>query len=91
MIELVAAGAALVGHWKSKKFVGRRLRYTKVVEKPAVGMGLAAGTVTALAAAPIVAVLGAPVAALIVGAGVGTGVAAGIKQARKGGPSEDWS
>lgn len=87
LIELAVGGAAaLFGHAKSKDFVRRRLRYTSVVEKPSVGMGLAAGAVTAVgvAALPLVGVT----AGLIAGAGVGTGVAAGIRQARKGGPSD---
>lgn len=93
IVELLAGGAAVFGHLKSRDFVRRRLRYTGIVEKSSTGMGLAAGAATALAAAPIVAVfpfVGAP-AALILGAGVGTGVARGIKQARKGGPPDDWS
>ena len=81
MIALGAAGAAGVfGHVKSKDFVQRRLRYTRIVEKPAIPMGMATGAATgfALAALPLIA-LGP---ALIVGAGVGTGVAAGIRRAR---------
>lgn len=87
IIELAVGGAAaLFGHVKSKDFVRRRLRYTSVVEKPSVAMGLAAGAVTAVgvAALPVLTLT----AGLIAGAGVGTGVAAGIKQARKGGPSD---
>jgi len=94
MLELIVGGSvAVYGHIKSKKFVGRKLRYTGVVEKSSTGLGLATGAATALAAGTLAAVLpfvGAG-AAVIVGAGVGTGVAAGIKQARKGGPSDDWS
>ncbi len=88
IIEMAVGGAAaLFGHVKSKDFVRRRLRYTSVVEKPSVGMGVAAGAVTAagVAALPFVGML--PIG-LLVGAGVGTGVAAGIKHARKGGPSD---
>ncbi len=84
-IGLGAAGAAgLFGHVKTKEFVRRKLRYTKVAEKSASGMGLMAGAATAVAAAPVVAVL--PFvgvgAALLVGFGVGTGVGLGIRQAR---------
>ncbi|MDE2981118.1 MAG: hypothetical protein OXU74_07975 [Gemmatimonadota bacterium] len=90
MFELIALGiggaAGLFGHVKSKDFVRRKLRYTKVAEKSAGGMGLAAGAATAIAAAPVVALL--PVVgtgtAILVGLGVGTGVGVGIKQARKG-------
>ena len=86
MIGLGAAGAAgLFGHVKSKDFVRRKLRYTKIVEKSPSGLGLAAGCITAIAAAPVVAFL--PVVgvgtALIVGLGVGTGVGLGAREARE--------
>lgn len=85
IIGLAAAGtAAVVGHVKSKTFVWKRLRYTTLVEKPA--LGLLAGAGAALVAAPLVAVLpfvGAGTA-LAFGAGVGTGVAAGASRARSG-------
>lgn len=89
MIELVVAGAAgVAGHIKSKKFVRRRLRFTRWVERP--GFGLMAGAVTALVAAPLVAALpfvgvGAGMAVGIgAGLGVGTGVSIGASQARSG-------
>ena len=83
MFGLLAAGIAgasgVYGHIKSRKFVGQRLRYTKIVEKPA--LGLWAGVGATVLAAPIVAVL--PVVgagtAIAIGAGVGTGVALGVK------------
>ena len=85
MIETIVMGVAAVGgHIKSKDFVKRKLRFTKVVETPAVG--LIAGAATAVAAAPLVAVL--PVlgagTALALGAGVGTGVHIGARKAREG-------
>ncbi len=86
MLEMIAlglaGGAGVFGHVKSRDFIRRKLRYTKIAEKPAMGMGLATGAATAigLAALPFVAAL----PAVVVGAGIGTGVAAGIKQARKG-------
>ena len=85
LIGLGVAGAAgLFGHVKSKDFVRRKLRFTNVIERP--GLGLAAGAAAAVAAAPVVAVL--PVVgagtALLFGAGVGTGVALGAKEAREG-------
>ena len=83
MLALGAAGAAGVfGHVKSKDFVQRRLRYTKIVEKPAVPVGLATGAATALAVAALPIITAGP--ALLVGAGIGTGVAAGIRRARRG-------
>jgi len=88
MLELIAVGVAGVagvgGHFKAREFVKRRLRFTKWVERP--GVGLAAGALTALAAAPVVAIL--PVVgvgtAIAAGVGVGTGVALGSKDAREG-------
>jgi hypothetical protein len=80
MIELlIAAAAGVYGHLRSRKFVGQRLRYTTIVEKPA--LGLWAGVGATVLAAPIVAVL--PVVgagtAIAIGAGIGTGVALGVK------------
>lgn len=84
MLELIAAGAlGVYGHLKSRKFVGQRLRYTDIVEKPA--LGLWAGVAATVLAAPIVAVL--PVVgagtAIALGAGVGTGVALGVKDTKE--------
>ncbi|MDE2751378.1 MAG: hypothetical protein OXK77_10770 [Gemmatimonadota bacterium] len=86
MFELIGLGiagaAGLFGHVKSKEFISRKLRYTKIAEKPAVGVGLVTGAATAVvvSAVPLVTML----PAVVVGAGVGTGVAAGIKRARGG-------
>ena len=86
MLELLGAGIAcasgLYTHVKSRRFVGRRLRYTSLVEKPALGFFLGVGAMAA--AAPIVAVLplvGAGTA-IAIGAGVGTGVALGARDAK---------
>jgi hypothetical protein len=87
MFELIAAGiagvAGVVGHMKSRSFVGRRLRYTNIVEKPA--LGLWAGVGATILAAPIVAVL--PIVgagtAIVIGAGVGTGVALGVRDTKE--------
>jgi len=94
MIELLALGVAgasgVYGHLKSRKFVGQRLRYTKIVEKPALGLWTGVGA--ALVAAPVVGVLGAiPLigglvgtgTAIAIGAGVGTGVALGVKDSKE--------
>ncbi len=84
MIGLIAAGVAgAFGHIKSRKFVGQKLRYTDIVEKPALGLWAGVGTVAV--AAPIVAVLpfvGAA-AAIAAGAGVGTGVWLGVKDSKE--------
>lgn len=89
MIELIVAGAAgVAGHMKSKKFVRKRLRFTRWVERP--GLGLMAGAATAIVAGPLVAVLpfiGAGAGAVVgigAGLGVGTGVSIGARQARDG-------
>jgi hypothetical protein len=88
MLELIGIGiagaASVYGHLKSRKFVRRRLRYTSMVEKP--GLGIAAGVAAAVLAAPIAGIL--PLigmgTALLFGAGVGTGVSMGAKEAREG-------
>ncbi len=85
MFELIGLGiagaAGVFGHVKSKDFVSRKLRYTKITEKPPIGVGLAtgAGTALVLSALPVVTLL----PAAVVGAGIGTGVAAGINRARR--------
>ena len=87
MFELLGAGIAgivgVYGHIKSRKFVGKRLRYTGLVEKPLIGLW--AGVATTVVAAPLVAVL--PIVgagtAIAVGAGVGTGVALGVRDTKE--------
>ncbi len=87
MFELIAAGiagvAGVYSHMKSRSFVGRRLRYTNLVEMPA--LGLWAGVGATVLAAPVVAVL--PIVgagtAIVIGAGVGTGVALGVKDSKE--------
>ena len=94
MFELLALGIAgasgVYGHIKSRKFVGQKLRYTSIVEKPA--LGLMAGVGATVVAAPIVGVIGiVPVVsglvgagtAIAIGAGVGTGVARGVKDTKE--------
>ena len=74
MLGLIAAGiagvAGVVGHVKSRQFVGQRLRYTKIVEKPMLGLWTGLGAV--VIAAPVVAVLP------IVGAGTAIALGAGV-------------
>ncbi len=87
MLTLLAAGiagaAGIFGHTKARSFVGRRLRFTSLVEKPA--LGVVAGVTAAVVAAPVVAVI--PLigvgTALVFGAGVGTGVALGARDAKR--------
>jgi hypothetical protein len=87
MFTLIAAGIAgasgVFGHIKSRHFVGQRLRYTKIVEKPALGLFAGAGAM--VVAAPLVAVL--PIVgagtAIAIGAGVGTGVALGVRDSKE--------
>ncbi len=82
IVEAIAGAIGVFGHMKTKDFVGRKLKYTKIAEKPATGMGVATGAATtiAVAALPIITFL----PAVLVGVGVGTGVAMGIKKARRG-------
>lgn len=87
MFGLLAAGIAgasgVYAHLRSRKFVGQRLRYTSLVEKPAVGFFAGVGAL--LVMAPVVAFLplvGAGTA-IAVGAGVGTGVALGVQDSKK--------
>ena len=80
----VAAAIGVVGHTRTRSFVRKKLRFTKVVEKPAVSVaaGLGATTVVAIVASvPFIPFVG-PVAALAAGIAVGTGVAFGSKDAK---------
>lgn len=87
MFGLIAAGIAgasgIIGHIKSRHFVGQRLRYTALVEKPLLGVW--AGVGATIIAAPLVAVL--PIVgagtAVAIGAGIGTGVALGVKDSKE--------
>ena len=86
MLELLGIGiggaAGAWGHLKSKDFVARKLRYTRVVERSPLAMGVLSGAATTIgvAALPLV---GLGIGTALVGIGVGTGVAAGIKRARR--------
>ena len=77
---VVAGGAAVFGHVKSRDFARRRLRYTRVAESPGAA-GIVVGVGTALVAAPVVALL--PIVgagtAVALGAGVGSGTAMGAR------------
>jgi len=87
MFGLIAAGIAgasgVFGHIRSRHFVGQKLRYTSVVEKPLLGVW--AGVGATVIAAPLVAVL--PIVgagtAIAIGAGIGTGVALGVKDSKE--------
>ena len=84
LLTLAIAGAAgIFGHTRARSFVGRRLRFTSFVEKPA--LGLMAGVAATVVASPVVALLplvGAGTA-IVFGAGVGTGAALGAKDAKR--------
>ena len=79
----IAGVSSVFGHIKSRHFVGQKLRYTSLVEKPLLGVW--AGVGATIVAAPVVAVL--PVVgagtAIAIGAGIGTGVALGVKDAKE--------
>jgi hypothetical protein len=85
----IAAAGGIFGHIKSRKFVRRRLRYTSWVEKPY--LGILSGVAAAVLAAPLAGLL--PLmgtsTAMIFGAGVGTGVSMGAKEAREGSSFDD--
>lgn len=79
----VAGAIGVVGHKQARKFVGRRLRFTKVVEKPAVSVAAGLGTTAAVAVtAPLLPFVGAATA-VVAGVGVATGVALGSRDAKK--------
>ncbi len=87
MLALIGTGMAMVaavyGHFKSRDFVRRRLRFTEIVQRP--GVGIVAGVGAAVIAVPVVAIvplIGAGTAVLF-GAGVGTGVALGAREVRE--------
>ncbi len=79
----IAGAAGIFGHTRARNFVGRRLRFTSLVEKPS--LGVMAGVAATVVAVPVVAVI--PVigvgTALVFGAGVGTGAALGAKDAKR--------
>lgn len=86
MFELIGLGVAaavgIFGHIRSRKFVGQRLRFTSVIEKP--GIGLVAGVIAAILASPfaLLPIIGAGTAVAF-GVGVGTGVVLGARDAKK--------
>ncbi len=94
MFELLAIGimgvGGVIGHIKSRKFVGQRLRYTSLPEKPGLplwagaGATVAAGVgVAAIGWIPLVGGLVSYGTAIAIGAGVGTGVALGVKDTKE--------
>jgi hypothetical protein len=86
MFGLLAAGiagvAGVYGHIKSRSFVGQRLRYTSIVEKPALGLWAGAGAT--ILSGVVVSVLPPDGAgtAIAIGIGIGTGVAVGVQDAK---------
>lgn len=84
VIWLALFAAVFVVHRQSRDYVRRRLRYVDAVQKPIAPW--IAGGATALLAAVLVAFL--PIlgvgTALSLGLAVGTGVAAGARDARNG-------
>lgn len=88
LIGLLATGAAAVGGYiKSRQFVRGRLSYVDAAHRSTAP--ILAGTAAAVVAAPIVWVL--PLigtgTAILFGLGVGAGVAAGSRDARRRLPS----
>ena len=87
MFELLGfaatAAATLGGYFQSRHFVRGRLTYVDAVQTPVAP--LAAGVVATVVAAPVVWLL--PIVgtgtALLFGLGVGSGVAAGVRDIRR--------
>ena len=78
----IAGAAGILGHTRARSFVGRRLRFTSLVEKPS--FGLAAGAAATAVAIPFTWLPIVTFAtAVVFGAGVGTGAALGAKDAQK--------
>lgn len=87
MFGLLAAGIAgvsgIYGHIKSRHFVGQRLRYTSIVEKPALGLWAGAGaTIVSGVIVSVLPIVGAGTA-IAIGLGVGTGVSVGVHDAKE--------
>ncbi len=79
----VAGAAGIFGHMRARKFVGRRLRFTSIVEKPY--LGVVVGVAATVVASPVVALIplvGAGTA-IAFGTGVGTGTAMGASDAKR--------
>jgi hypothetical protein len=85
LIGLAVAGVALVGGYiQTRSFVKRRLRYVDAVQKgSAPVIAGAAATVVGGAVAAILPLVGVP-AALALGAGVGLGTRAGVRDIQNG-------
>ncbi len=78
----IAGAAGIFGHTRARSFVGRRLRFTSMVEKPY--LGVAAGVTAAVVASPLAMLpLVTSGTAVAFGAGVGTGAALGAKDAKR--------
>lgn len=78
----IAAAAGIFGHTKARKFVGRKLRFTPLVEKPY--LGVAAGVAAAVVVSPLawLPLVGVGTA-IAFGTGVGTGTALGVRDAKR--------
>ncbi len=88
-ILMLAAGGVVtvVGYFRTRQFVRRRLRFVDAVQKPVAPV--AAGAVAAVVAAPVVwllPVLGAGTA-VVFGAGIGLGVLHGARDVKRLPPS----
>ena len=78
----IAAVAGIIGHTRARSFVGRRLRFTSLVEKPY--LGVAAGVTATVVASPLAWLpLVSVGTAIAFGTGVGTGAALGARDAKR--------
>ena len=78
----IAGAAGIFGHTRARSFVGRRLRFTSLVEKPY--LGVAAGVTATVVASPLAWLpLVSVGTAIAFGTGVGTGAALGARDAKR--------
>ncbi len=78
----IAGAAGILGHTRARSFVGRRLRFTSLVEKPY--LGVAAGVTATVIASPLAWLpLVSVGTAIAFGTGVGTGAALGARDAKR--------
>lgn len=80
----ITAAAGLLGHFLSRDYTANRLKFVDAVQKPSAAWiaGIAAfGVGMLIAALPFVPFV-TTITAVVLGAGVGTGVASGARRAR---------
>lgn len=83
LLLAMVLGSVLAVHVGTRRFVRRRLRYVRFIDRPA-GVGLLTGFGALLLALPLTAVLPAvgTGTAILLGAGVGSGAGFGARDTR---------